>query len=697
MIQLNKILICVLILLFACLCKLSAQQEHKRIIDSLLPVINNYKEDTNKVKALAILSEAYCNVDHNKGIKLGEIGLALANSLNWQKGIALMNSALGKNYWSISNYVVCLEYKQKALAIFEKLKDYKNLINIYMDIGSTSYAQTNLQMALSYYLKALKLAEEVKADTILISGGHGILCDISMTYFALKDPQNCLSYLNKALNLNYKIHNPNEIAFVRRYIAEEFIAEKKYNEAIIYLSDSYNQFIQLKNANQAAYCQDAIARVLDEQKQFQDALNHYNLSLQLFKKCNEYNAYANTLSCMGESCIHHAKYLSQSPNKNDSVVLKETIAKAITFLKKALVIAGPVDDKINLSKMKKDLSDAYLIQGDYKMAFNILQEYLADKDSLNNIENDKLYNRKIINYEYQKKSDSLHYITELKNEEIKNLDQQNKLAKIKVKQQWLFGFILIIALLCILIFIIYRNKIKEERLQNEIIKEKYEKQITESELKNELNALSNSALRSQMNPHFIFNCLNSIRLYTEENDADKASFYLNKFSRLIRLMLDSNIVESSSLENEINLITLYLEMERMRLKNKLNFSISIDENIEIDYIKIPPLLLQPYVENAIWHGIMPKKEGGQISIDFNLIKNETYLLIKIQDNGIGRQKSGELNLQNSFKHISHGTRITGKRIDLINENFPNKAAINIKDLYENNRAVGTLVSIEIPL
>ena len=347
--------------------------------------------------------------------------------------------------------------------------------------------------------------------------------------------------------------------------------------------------------------------------------------------------------------------------------------------------------------MKKDLSDAYLIQGDYKMAFNILQEYLADKDSLNNIENDKLYNRKIINYEYQKKSDSLHYITELKNEEIKNLDQQNKLAKIKVKQQWLFGFILIIALLCILIFIIYRNKIKEERLQNEIIKEKYEKQITESELKNELNALSNSALRSQMNPHFIFNCLNSIRLYTEENDADKASFYLNKFSRLIRLMLDSNIVESSSLENEINLITLYLEMERMRLKNKLNFSISIDENIEIDYIKIPPLLLQPYVENAIWHGIMPKKEGGQISIDFNLIKNETYLLIKIQDNGIGRQKSGELNLQNSFKHISHGTRITGKRIDLINENFPNKAAINIKDLYENNRAVGTLVSIEIPL
>jgi len=693
----NNKRIYIVFILFLFVQPLYAQLEHKKIIDSLLPIINTCKEDTNKVKALASISGAYRNIDHNKGISYAESGIVLTKKLHWQKGLALMYDALGQNYWAISNYVVSLDYRQKALKIFEELKDYNNVISLYMDIGSTSFAQTNLEMALSYYLKALKIAEEIKTDTLLLSGGRGILCDIAMTYFALNNHPSCLLYLNKALILNYKIHNLTEVAVVRRYIGEEFSSEKKYSKALSYLQDSYNQFIQLNKSQEAAYCQDAIARILDEQNQFKNALNHYNLSLLLFKKSNEIVSYANTLSCMGESCIHHAKYLKQNTRNKDSINFKQTIDQAIIYLKKALTIAIPIDDKINLSKMKKDLSDAYLIQGNYKMAYNILQEYLSDKDSLNNIEKDKLYNRKLLNYEYQKKADSVQYITELKNQEIKNLDQQNKLAKIKVKQQWLYGIIALIIITMLVIILVYRYKINSAKLLNEIAIKKSENELKEAEYKSKLNELALAALKSQMNPHFIFNCLNSIKLYTEENKTEKASLYLGKFSKLIRLMLDSNNIEMISVNKEIQLISLYLEMEKMRLKNKLNYTINIDNNIEEDLIKLPPLIIQPYIENAIWHGIMPKKEGGDIRIDFNLSKEETYLNIKILDNGIGRQKSAELNLQNSFKHISHGTKITGKRIDLINEKYQSKAAVYIQDLVENNISTGTLVTIEIPI
>ena len=205
-------------------------------------------------------------------------------------------------------------------------------------------------------------------------------------------------------------------------------------------------------------------------------------------------------------------------------------------------------------------------------------------------------------------------------------------------------------------------------------------------------------LRLQMNPHFIFNCLNSINLYIEQNDSTLASDYLSKFSQLMRLSLVHSRKEKIVLTEEIIALKLYLEMESMRFKGKLNYVFDIDDNVDADFIEIPPMLIQPYIENAIWHGLMHKKQGGKISIKISQDFTKQTLNITIEDNGIGRVKAGELNSKAAEKDKSYGTLITSERIAVFNKKFNANTQVNIEDLYcENNEAAGTLVSINLHL
>jgi sensor histidine kinase YesM len=205
-------------------------------------------------------------------------------------------------------------------------------------------------------------------------------------------------------------------------------------------------------------------------------------------------------------------------------------------------------------------------------------------------------------------------------------------------------------------------------------------------------------LRLQMNPHFIFNCLNSINLYIEQNNSELASSYLSKFSQLMRLSLAHSRKEKIVLSEEIKTIKLYLEMESMRFKGKLNYTFDIDDAVDVDFIELPPMLVQPYIENAIWHGLMHKKEGGEILIHISQDFAKQSLLITIKDNGIGRAKAAELNSKAVEKEKSYGTLITDERIANFNKEFDTDTQIHTKDLYnEDNQASGTLVLISIHL
>ena len=241
-----------------------------------------------------------------------------------------------------------------------------------------------------------------------------------------------------------------------------------------------------------------------------------------------------------------------------------------------------------------------------------------------------------------------------------------------------------------------KTRTSELYKQNEIIEAQKITQL-QTEFEHKISETEMTALRAQMNPHFIFNCLNSIKLYTLENDSATASEYLTKFSQLIRLVLENSRSEKVTLEKELQTLTLYIEMEAMRFKNKVRYAIDVANDIDVSYIEIPPLLIQPYVENAIWHGLMQKKEGGFIRINI-FMRTFNILHIEITDNGVGRKLAQEYKSKSVTTKKSFGLKMTSERMQLINQVYQTNTSVEIIDeTDEQNNACGTKVIIEIPL
>lgn len=223
-----------------------------------------------------------------------------------------------------------------------------------------------------------------------------------------------------------------------------------------------------------------------------------------------------------------------------------------------------------------------------------------------------------------------------------------------------------------------------------------QKQKTEFEQQVEISKSELKALRAQMNPHFVFNSLNSIQHYILNSKGDEAVRYLSKFAKLIRIILSNSEKPTVTINEDVEAITLYLELEAMRFENKFTYSIDIDTQIDGDYDEIPPMLIQPYLENAILHGINPKEGNGHISIKVQLI--DQFIKIVIIDDGIGREKSRALqSIRTKGRHKSMGMKITKDRVRILNTMHQSNLSVNIIDLHNNkNEAAGTEVEIYIP-
>lgn len=257
-------------------------------------------------------------------------------------------------------------------------------------------------------------------------------------------------------------------------------------------------------------------------------------------------------------------------------------------------------------------------------------------------------------------------------------------------QKW--WFYLIIIVLVISLSILYFNV----KLQN--LKEKQEEALQKELISKKLVLSQLEALRSQMNPHFIFNALNSIQEYIVFNNKELASSYLIKFSRLIRIYLEHSQQNEIVLKEEISALKIYLELEKVRFEDVLDYDLQIDESLSLEQIKIPSLFIQPYVENAIKHGLLHKLNDRMLKVTFRRGNNEGYLICTIEDNGIGRSASLEINKNKTVQHQSFATSANEKRLELINLDRAEKIVVEIVDLYSNNNeSKGTKVIIKIPL
>ncbi len=257
------------------------------------------------------------------------------------------------------------------------------------------------------------------------------------------------------------------------------------------------------------------------------------------------------------------------------------------------------------------------------------------------------------------------------------------------------AFIFVIALIYGLMRWRLQQKFRLQLERSEKERQFAEKEKQLAELQQQKTEVEMQALRAQMNPHFIFNSLNSINRFILKKQSSEATEYLTKFSRLIRMILNNSVSASVSLADDLEALQLYLELERLRCEEKFSFKIKCDPDLDIDFIQVPPMLLQPFVENAIWHGLMSKESEGHLSI--NILQENSTLICIITDDGIGRKKAADLK-DKSGKHKSMGMKITESRIAMMQKRNGENKSIEIKDLiYADGSAAGTEVVLKIPV
>lgn len=253
------------------------------------------------------------------------------------------------------------------------------------------------------------------------------------------------------------------------------------------------------------------------------------------------------------------------------------------------------------------------------------------------------------------------------------------------KRAWFI--ILFICLLVGVMYFYFQYRIKKTEKTKQL-------ELEQAYAKQELIASQLENLRSQMNPHFIFNALNSIQEFIISNEKEVASEYLVKFSRLIRVYLDHSRQSEVSLQEEIKALEIYLELEKVRFEEKLNYHISVDAEINQLQTMVPSLFLQPYVENALKHGLLHKKDNRKLVLNFKKLTNE--LLIEIIDNGIGLTEAKRIKEARNFGHQSFAMSANQKRVQLLNKTRENKISVSVEEQFENEISAGTKVTIIIP-
>ncbi|MCB0445249.1 MAG: histidine kinase, partial [Gelidibacter sp.] len=272
----------------------------------------------------------------------------------------------------------------------------------------------------------------------------------------------------------------------------------------------------------------------------------------------------------------------------------------------------------------------------------------------------------------------VQYENESKNNQIRELANENERVKLKLETNKKIFWYSLLGLIIIAGIMIIANRNRQLSHEKQILK------------------LEQDMLRSQMNPHFIFNSLNSIKLYIINNEKENAVYYLNKFSKFIRKILIASTEKEISLEDELDTMQLYMNIENIRFSNEIDFKITVDKGINTANIRVPSLILQPFLENALWHGLSSKKDDKQIHL--NVYKtDEESITIAIIDNGIGRKASEKINFSKVLKRKSVGLMITKARLANFSKAYTTDYKIEIEDLHDHtNKPSGTKVIVTIP-
>lgn len=568
--------------------------------------------------------------------------------------------------FSVSNKM--LVYAKEANRISKKINYRKGEIRSLNCIGNYYYQQGILDKAIYYYTDAIRLAEKTKdVDNIIIGKSN-----LASVYIQIKDSKKALKLFLESDQLMVKSGNedsPNRAALLTN-IGAAYSELKKHQESLKY---HYKVLAFCKKKNILFGIALAESNIGDEYvklKLYDKALPFLISSMENSEKNGIVSFLGQTYKDLGLVYLH-----------------KNQLKQSIKYLEKGVVLCNKIKDQINLLALLKVLQKVYAINGNYKEAFFTSQSFIKVNDSLNNSEKQKIITETNTKYETEKKEAS-----------IKALHQKNRISELESKKKTTTLYLAALFFIGLtttgyILFTRYKEKKKNELLQNQLAEtEKLlaaEKKVSESELK---------ALKSQMNPHFIFNALNSIQMQFMFGDKLIANEQLNNFTYLTRQILEVSGKKSIPISDEIEILTKYLELEQLRFKKDFSYSISVSSNVDDEFYKIPPMLIQPLVENSLKHGLLHKKGDKNVTIHFDIDHLETHIVCTIIDNGIGRKKSAEIKAKNHANHNSFSTLAIEQRLNLLNEKLQLDNLIVYKDLVSNENEInGTQVVIKIPI
>ncbi|MDB4539265.1 histidine kinase [Saprospiraceae bacterium] len=561
-----------------------------------------------------------------------------------------------------------LDDKRKA---YTDLADFENIIR-------TTKTQANLWYSIDSLEKY----------------AHSLL-SASNAEYRIGNYYSCFELSNKALTIGRKYRNDSLEAVAIKRISWTQWSIHRYEDAIkstlayqeVCKKGNLSQSFRYPYLNARARFAEAIGN-LEEARLFGDSL--INMALKNKNKYWLNFGYSNmTMYYEGNDDMEHRLWLVNEAIKinherNDEEQLGSNLgltgflyAKdeqydlAIEYFNKSLVHSTALGDRRRMYDVYIGLSSTY----------DSLHMY---KEALEYSKKEKELHKQLFGDDNLKRVFDLEQINaEQEFQRLKSEEEINELILARKNMNLALAVILLLAVIATAMWVFRHNKTKQTAKQL-ALKLEYENQIKTHEMQ---------SLRAQMNPHFIFNSLNSIKGYITTNESRIAAKYLTKFSKLIRLILNHSRLSKISLAEELESLELYIDLEQLRLENSFTYTIKSTTTIDLEKISIPPMIIQPYVENAIWHGLVHKE--GMKYLQINIDQSDKIIAISIMDNGVGRKASQEINAEKKKLHKSHGMNITKKRIELINKSSDFES-VKVSDLYDQHgKPTGTNVLINL--
>ena len=623
-------------------------------VDSLKNLLKT-ANDTTQVNLLRLIGIYSRSISKEEAVKYGVQSLEKAKEIGFELGEMKALYILGATHGMTDDYVESLSYLNQCLDLALKNRDFEYVQSVYNGMGIVYKRIGDYPKSQEYYLKGLHLNDSlgIKEANSSIYMNLGVLYDLmNEDEKAKKSYENAIKF-HKGDN---HIDNENKINL---NLGVLHLKNYSYHEALQKFLPLIDYFISVDDKSDLCVLYGNIGNCYIGLNQWNLAQDYLNKSLELAKQMSlqqEINvAYQNL-----------AKLEFKRKNYSKAIEYSEKNLEALELMGQA-------------AQKKEGHFQAYKIYealGDYPKAIYHLQQEAAYQDSLLNETKIKEIQSLQIKHEVYIKD------KELKENELQMALLGSDIEANNKRMVYLSIILVLLLLSAVLLFAGLRNKMKSN-------KELHEKTILISEQKDligQMNLeLEKRMLRAQMNPHFIFNSLSSIQHLISSDDKKGAMTYLTKFSKLLRQVLESSVNANLVLDEEIELLKIYVELESLRFDNSFNYTFEIDENLDIHQYEVPMLLVQPYIENAIIHGLLPKKGPKNLQISFR--DQKKYIVCTIEDNGVGFQESSKKNVE---KGPSRGMSITSKRINAL-EKFSNQELVTVENLKE-----GTKVTILIP-